>query len=79
MFLYFGRTIIRNFDGLATISLSLNDCIAVFVSIFIFKEIVSNSFPQGYRVASSAKLQISVSFMKRSKSLIKTLKGLVLV
>ena len=35
---------------------------------------VSNSFPQAYRVVSSAKLQISVSLMKRNKSLVKTLK-----
>ena len=48
--------------------------IAVFVSISSLKEIVSNSFLQGYRIVSSAKLQISVSFMKRSKLLIRTLK-----
>ena len=34
----------------------------------------SKSFPQAYRVVSSLKLHISDSFMKRSKSLIKTLK-----
>ena len=74
MFLYFERNISRNFDGLATISLSLSHCIALFVSISSLKEMVSNSFPQAHRVVSSAKLQISVSLMKRSKSLIKTLK-----
>ena len=46
----------------------------MFVSISSLKEMVSDSFPQAYRVASSTKLQISVSFMKRRKSLMKTLK-----
>ena len=35
---------------------------------------VSNSLPQAYRVVWFAKLQIPVHFVKRSKSLIKTLK-----
>ena len=74
IFLYFERNISWNFDRLVTISLSLSHCIALFVSISSLKEMVSNSFPQAYRVVSSAKLQISVSLMKRSKSLIKTLK-----
>ena len=74
IFLYFERNISWNFDGLATISLSLSHFIALFVSISSLKEMVSNSFPQAYRVVSSAKLQISVSLMKRSKSLIKILK-----
>ena len=47
---------------------------AVFVSTSSLLETVFKSFPQTYRVESSAKLQISVSFMKRNKSLIKTLK-----
>ena len=46
----------------------------MFVSISSLKELVYNSFPQAYRVVSSTSLQISVSFMKRSKSLMKTLK-----
>ena len=74
MFLYFKRNISWNFDGLATISLSLSLSISVFVSISSLKEMVSNSFSQAYKVVSSTKLQISVSFMKRSKLLIKTLK-----
>ena len=74
MFLYFERNISWSFDELATISLSLNHCIALFVSISSLKEMVSNSFPRAYRVVSSAKLHISISFMKKSKSLIKTLK-----
>ena len=46
----------------------------MFVSSSSLLEMVSKSFPQAYRVVSSAKLQISVSFIKRSKSSIKTLK-----
>ena len=65
MFLYFERNISWNFDGLATISLSLSHCIALFVSISSLKEMVSNFFPQGYRVVSSAKLQISVFYEKK--------------
>ena len=74
MFLYFERNISWNFDRSATISLSLSHCLAVFVSTSSLLEMISKSFPQAYRVVSSAKLQISLSFMKRSKSLIKTLK-----
>ena len=74
MFLYFEWNISSNFNGLATISLSLSHCIAVFVSNSILKEMVSNSFPRAYRVVSSAKLQIYFPFMERNKSLIKTLK-----
>ena len=74
MFLYFERNISWNFNGLATISLSLSHFVAVYVSISSWLEMVSKSFPQAYRVDSSAKLQITVSFMKRSKSLIKVLK-----
>ena len=73
-FLYFDRNISWNFDGLATISLSLSHCISLFVSISSLKEMVSSSFLQAYRVVLSAKLQIPVFLMKRSKSLIKTLK-----
>ena len=46
----------------------------MFVSSSSLLEMVSKSFPQEYRVALSAELQISVSFMKRNKSLIETLK-----
>ena len=67
MFLYFERNISRNFDGLAIISLSLRHCIALFVSISSLKEMISNSFPQAYTVVSSAKLQISVSLMKKKQ------------
>ena len=74
MFLYFERNISWDFDELAAISLSLSHCITVFVSISSLKAMVSNSFPQAYRTVSSAKLQISVSFMKRRKSLIRTCK-----
>ena len=74
MFFYFKRNISGNFDGLATISLSLSQCIVVFVSSSSLLKMVSKSFPQAYRVVSSPKLQISLSLMKKSKSLIKTLK-----
>ena len=70
MFLYFEINISWNFNGLATISLSLSHFVAVYVSISSWLEMVSKSFPQACRVDSSAKLQITVSFMKRSKSLI---------
>ena len=70
----FERNISWNFDRLAIISLSLSHSIAVLVSISSLKEMVSNSFPHAYRVASSVELQISVSFMKKSKSLTKALK-----
>ena len=68
------RNLSWNFAGLVAISLSLSHCIAVFVSISSLNEMVSNSFPRAYRVVLLAKLQIFVSFMKRSKSLIKALK-----
>ena len=74
MFLYFEINISCNFDGLATISLSLSHCIAVFVSSSSLLEMIYNFFAQAYRLVLSAKLQVSVSFMKRSKSLIKALK-----
>ena len=66
MFLYFKRNISWNFDGLATISLSLSHCISVFVSISSLKEMVSNSFPQAYRVVSSTKIQILIKTLKRT-------------
>ena len=56
------------------ISVPLSHCISVFVCISRLMEKVSNSFPQAYRVVSPAKLQICVSFIKRSKLVIKTLK-----
>ena len=46
----------------------------MFVSSSKLLEMVSKSFPQAYKVVLSTKLQISVSFMKRGKSLIKTLR-----
>ena len=78
IFWYFERNMSQNFDELATISLSLSHYIAVFVSISSLLEIVSRSYPQAYRVVLSAKLQISIYFMKRSRSLIKHWKGLAL-
>ena len=62
-----------NFDVLATILLSFSYFIAVFVSNCSLLEMASKSFPQAYTVVLSTNLQISVSFMKRSKSLIKIL------
>ena len=74
IFLYFQRNASWNFDGLATISLSLNHFMAVFISSSSLLEMASKSFPQTYRVVSFTKLQSSFSFIKRSKSLMKTLK-----
>ena len=74
MFLYFETNISWNFDGLVTILKSLGHCITVLVSSSSLLEMASKSFPQGYSVTSSGKLHIAVSFMKRSKSLTKTLK-----
>ena len=45
----------------------------MFFSSYSLKQMVSNSLPQAYRVVSSAKLQISVHFMKK-QTLIKALK-----
>ena len=57
MFLYFERNI-----------KTLEHCITLFVSSSGLLEMASKSFPQACSVVSSAKLHISVSFMKRNKS-----------
>ena len=51
--------------------------IAAFVSMPSLLEMASKSFPPAYRIVSSTKLKISVSFIKRRKSLIKTLKRII--
>ena len=74
MFLYFERNISCNFDGLATFSLSLSPYIALFVSSSNLLEMISISFPQTYRVVSSAKSQISICFFYEKKQIIDKIK-----
>ena len=71
--LFLAKNISRKFLGFGTVSLLLSQFIAILASISNLFEAISKSLPHLYKVVSSAKLQTSVSFIKRSKSFMKML------
>ena len=71
--LFLAKKMSLNFLGFATISLSFSQFIAILASISKFSKTISKSLPHFYEVVLSAKLQTSVSFIKRSKSFMKML------
>ena len=79
--LYFERNISRDLYELIWRTnyhfIIVKPLIAAFVSIASLLDMASKSFPPAYRIVSSTKLKISVSLIKRRKSLIKTLKRII--
>ena len=71
--LFLAKNISGNFFGFATISLLFSQFIAILAYISNVSKTISKSLPHLYKVVPSAKLQTSVSFMKRSKSFMKML------
>ena len=61
------------FLGLGTISLLLSQFIAIFASISKFSETICKSLPRLHKLVPSTKLQMSVSFIKRSEEFMKIL------
>ena len=66
MLLYFERNLSWNFDGLATISLSLSHFVAAFVSSSNLMEMSSKYFQQAYKIVFDHRV-IDIYFFQKKK------------